>query len=99
LHGFEGLVEFDTAMDEGDDVYLLMGQGDNGLFERAAAGAYDGDFVDDEGGEVEGFASGASAFEDDGSAGADHLEGEFDAGGGAGAIDDDVLVVAGNDVG
>ena len=85
-------------MDQAGDVDLLFGQRADGFLEGSAAAADDLDFVDDQRREVQGFAGGEGAFEDDGSAGADHLHGEFETARAAGAIDDNILIVSRGDV-
>ncbi len=81
-------------MNEGRDVYGFFGEGADGFLEGAAPAADDLDFVDHERREVERFAGGGGALKDNGASWADHLHGELEAGGGAGAIDDDVLIVS-----
>ena len=63
-HGLNALPEGHAVVDQGCHIHPAGLEGADGLREWAAAGADDGDFVDDERGEVHGLADGDGALED-----------------------------------
>ena len=71
LEGFFPIGQFETTGNQAIDHDLLGGQGIKGVGKGAAAGTDEGDFVHDEGGEVDRLRLGQGAFENDFAAGTD----------------------------